>query len=51
MLPLSGELNAAASISSVVLPEPLGPYSATNSPPATVSETPSTALTVSMSVE
>jgi hypothetical protein len=50
-LPLSGRLSAAASSSSVVLPEPLGPYSATNSPGRIVNDTPSTAFTVSMAVE
>ena len=43
--PLVGSSSAATISSSVVLPEPLGPYSATISPGATDSETPSTART------
>ncbi len=39
-------LSSIATInSSVVLPDPLGPYTATVSPGATVSDTPSTART------
>ena len=49
ILPLSGASSAAISISSVVLPEPLGPYSATSSPAATDIDTPSTARTGSSS--
>ena len=44
-----GRSSAAISFSSVVLPEPLGPYSATSSPAAICSETPSTARTGSPS--
>jgi hypothetical protein len=45
--PASGAISAAASISSVLLPEPLGPCIATISPAPTVSVTPSTARTIS----
>ena len=40
-----GSSNVATINSSVVLPDPLGPYRATISPAATCSETPSTART------
>ncbi len=43
--PLVGSSSAATISSSVVLPEPLGPYRATISPGATDNETPSTART------
>ena len=43
-----GASSPAASSSNVVLPDPLGPYSATISPGATVSETPSAARTTSL---
>ena len=46
-LPRSGRSTTAASDSNVDLPDPLGPNKATNSPGPTVSETPSTARTVS----
>lgn len=46
-LPLSATSKPTASMSNVVLPEPLGPYSAANSPDSIVNETPSTARTTS----
>ena len=46
-LPLVGASSTATIRSSVVLPEPLGPYRATISPWETDSDTPSTARTVS----
>jgi hypothetical protein len=49
-LPPSGASSPAASMSSVVLPEPLGPQRATNSPGSIFSETPSMAHTVSPSL-
>src|ERR1039458_4062158 len=47
--PRSGSISAAIRLSSVVLPDPLGPYSATSSPAPTDSDTPSTARTGSSS--
>ena len=44
-VPLVGSSSVATINSNVVLPEPLGPYSATSSPPSTDSDTPSTAQT------
>ncbi len=46
-VPAVGASSVATISSSVVLPDPEGPYRATISPAATFSETPSTARTVS----
>ena len=51
IVPEVGSSSVATISSSVVLPEPLGPYSATISPAATVSDTPSTARTGSPPTE
>ena len=45
--PAVGRSSIATISSSVLFPDPLGPYRATVSPGATVSDTPSTARTVS----